>query len=359
MCVIRKEISQIDALVYVATQSITAHPHFHLKRKGDSYLLTQGKTQLDINGLTLLVNNILQGSSDCQTRPIVYRALKCLSLHLEKQMRIGCLQRLWWIITCQTEKRLQNLERCKALHEIVKLKIAEFNDAAEINSELAARCEFTLRFKKLFKCTPRPFLKGEAILVDTLSKRIWNSKNVQEVDEQQKYSKYEELMTELYVGSHMLFEEARDESIIRSLYAKVNPKKRLLKKGHIEERLSSHYVPRREKQLHIRGDHIPEALFYKGVFERHKESIVTCRYARDAHKINHFKAFWIQTERTPNGPNFISLIKHNLVDFIQYFFLKYILRHSRPQIAHYIGPKGRGVPDTNPIIIKLNDTISS
>jgi hypothetical protein len=163
-------------------------------------------------------------------------------------------------------------------------------------------------------------------------------------------------MTELYVGSHMLFEEAKDESIIHVLCTKINPKKKPLKKGHVEERLSSHYIPRSEKQLHIRGDHIPEALFYKGLFERHKESIVPCKYANHAHKKNHFKAFWIQTERTPSGPNWISLIKHSLVDYVQYFFLKYILRYSRPQIANYIGPKGRGVPDTNPIIIKLRDT---
>jgi hypothetical protein len=122
MAVMRNEMSQIDALVYVATQSISTNPHFHLKRKGGAYLLTNGKSKLDIDGLNFLVTKILQANpeTDCYLKPIVYRALKCLGQHLQKQMRIGCLQRLWWTITCQTEKQLKILERCKVLNEIVK-----------------------------------------------------------------------------------------------------------------------------------------------------------------------------------------------------------------------------------------------
>src|SRR5262249_2937136 len=154
----------------------------------------------------------------------------------------------------------------------------------------------------------------------------WESKNVQ--GNKNEYEKYKELMTEFYIGSHMLFEERDEGSILSELETKI-------KKG-IEERYSSHYKPvGTERHHHVRARQHPEILFHKGTFLHGQPG----KYAPDSSKDeNQFKAFWIQTERTPDGPNFLSMLKHRMVDYVQYFFLKHVLNSERPQISSYIGP---------------------
>jgi len=213
-----------------------------------------------------------------------------------------------------------------------------------IETEEAAHSKFDANFRALFQVQPEMPTYSEREFIDFISRKIWDSRNVQKLDEKEKYKAYEQLMTEFYSGSHMLFEENSKESILKELKQKFG--------NQIIERFSSHYgAVGSETQHSFRGRQLPEILFHEGFFEIKDGKIIPAKYADSGiPEQNKFKAFWIQTEKTAERGDFSSWFWHR-VDFVQYYFLKNIIKSDRPQIANYVGPLGRGVPDTNPIII--------
>lgn len=155
---------------------------------------------------------------------------------------------------------------------------------------------------------------------------------------------YDHWMTEFFVGTHKVIRDD-DEFILKHLDAIA--------------RNSSHY-DQGEKQRHIMGSLIPEALFHEGDFAYDKATrkIVGGKYwdqLSEDEKAGKDKihCFWIQTENTPDGPNLFDLIYHRTWDFIRYLFYKHVLKSERPQIGPYMKANGeRGLPDSNPMFIQ-------
>ncbi|MFN4174427.1 MAG: hypothetical protein ACK4HV_04920, partial [Parachlamydiaceae bacterium] len=133
----------------------------------------------------------------------------------------------------------------------------------------------------------------------------------------------------------------------------------LLKHLEAIARKSSHY-DKNEKQKHIMGSLIPEALFHEGNFayDKIKRKIVAGKYweqlspaeKKGKEKI---RCFWIQAENTPDGPSLFDLFYHRTIDFVRYLFHKHVLKSERPQIGPYKKANGeRGLPDYNPLFIQ-------
>lgn len=351
----------LHALVYVATQSISSNAedrwHFEKNAKRNQFFLSDDNIKASLHDVRALVQAHITEDPARHRHEVttVHLALRCIHQHVQTKLEIGFFQKIWGYIRGSEYRRHQREIQhvAQELHDMITTFLQRnCKDGVSIENESHARCHFSLRFKTLFGCHPKALIKKEAILVHTISNRIWNSANVQSQVGPEKYNTYERLMSEFYSGTHMLFEENDDESVLTELERQI---------GHgIEVRDSSHYGKvGAQKHRHIRGEHLPETLFFHGLFAKNEEAqkdecpIVPGKYAPAEHPRDLcFKAFWIQTERNPDGPDWTSWLKHRTLDFVQYFFLKVVFRRSRPQIANYIGPHGRGLPDHTPIIIR-------
>lgn len=350
----------IQSITYVAVQysSSEALTSCHLKKDKGMYIVADDrKAPASLDDIGALTAEVIRSNFNHTEKRAAYIALQCILDHFNGRSKFRSFFQTKPVFNPFNYKKKRREE--EKIHGICQ-KINQFCAAKSPNhhvqSEAEARCRFSREFKSQFQCIPRGLLKREAILLDMISKRIWSSKNVQQKASNEKYGEYKKLMTEFYVGSHMLFEEKENESVLKQL-------ERSIREG-IENRVSSHYGKvGAETHRHIRGKQLPETLFYHGIFNLKggkKKQVVPGIYAhgqknsRVFSKSNQFKAFWIQTERTPDGPKFKNWLKHRSVDFLQYFFLKNVLKSKRPQIANYVGPWGRGVPDSNPIIVRLN-----
>jgi len=347
-------MNTVQALSYVASQSISKGGlnSCHLKKENDLFSIT------DDNALPLTIDDIDQIISESfqqdnltpDEKRARFKALQCILEGLQQRKEPSFITTLFWHIKGKhylQRKQHEELVIAQLRYNIDQFCAQEdYDDLA--SSETEARCQFNMEFKEQFKHRPSRLEKNEALLLDVISKRIWDSKNVQEKPKEKQYEEYKRLMTEFYVGSHMLFEEADDESILELLENQIGP--------GVEPRFSSHYGKvGDEVQHHIMGKQLPELLFHHGIFKQKKERVIPGSYSKiDLPKDKQFKAFWIQAERTPDGPSRLSWLKHRTVDFVHYFFLKKIAKSNRPQIAKYVGPFGRGVPDSNPIIVRLN-----
>ena len=246
-------------------------------------------------------------------------------------------------------------ENTAGLQAILETQINSVQDD-HVSSLEEAELKFFGEFSKIFGKTPKAMSDNEKELIKKTSKLIWESKEVNK-----NYEKYKENMIEFYSGSHMLFVLPEGVSILETLKSKAL------------ERVSSHYVEKvgDEMHHHIMGSQLPETLFHEGVFAEKEGAILPGKYYEapqngkakvlsDQEKTGakKVKAFWIQTERTPDGPSWKDLLYHRTVDFVQYFLLKNVFHSPRPQIANYVGPKGRGVPDSRPIVLHTSIELS-
>lgn len=183
----------------------------------------------------------------------------------------------------------------------------------------------------------RPINHDDSKLLRIISGVYWDYAN----GHQETYNRW---LTEFFVGTHKVIRDDKGE--IHELLRK-------------KTRKSSHYRIG-EKQHHISGSLIPEALFHKGEFayDPKSKTVIGGRYWKDlsAEEKNgkeRIQAFWIQTENTPDGPHLFDYLYHRTVDFVRYLFYKHILRSDRPQIGPYKKANGdRGLPDHTPLFIQ-------
>jgi hypothetical protein len=227
--------------------------------------------------------------------------------------------------------------------------------SSEATQDCASHDEALVRFygefEALFGERPQMLAENERALVMGVSKRVWDSVTVQMHPDPRipgnKYDAYKELMTEFFSGTHMVFLEEEGESFVEELKA-----------SHVQplERVSSHYVQKvgDAKHLHLMGKQLPEVLFHEGMYYYDNNGLkLLPDHALSGDQLSKKrKVLWIQTERTPDGPKWSDLLYHRSVDFVQYFVLKNIFKVERPQIARYVGPNGRSLPDKQPIVLR-------
>lgn len=348
-------VSPLQCLVLIACQAQTTDKKFAYAKKTDEGYCYMDKKDASAQDLHALIDHFKTDSSNLtfQERQIVDEALSCLDKRILEKQSSGVFSKVWSFLT-----RTGNKENLDTLHQLIhETRLKMFVTDSPVRTEAHARVRFSNHFKETFHTTPKALIEKEAVLVDLISKKIWYSSNVQDKDETERFAKYSELMAEFYSGSHMIFEEDQEEQFIPTLKATIQSKK------GVGIRVSSHYGKIGEETHHdIQGQQLPEILFHEGTFaaktEKNKLKIIPGKYLakltekekEDTQKIH---AFWIQNERTPDGPGWLNWIKHRTLDFGHYYFLKKIIHSPRPQIANYVGPKGRGRPDTNPIFIRL------
>jgi hypothetical protein len=220
---------------------------------------------------------------------------------------------------------------------------------------------FTLKFEETFKVKSKPMTEPEKLLVRAISQRIWSSSNVQsQVSPSDKYQTYSDYMTSYYKGAHFIFEEAWNDSLLIKLKQDIGfeKNKKNLGREQLAARVSSHYVRKVGEQdhVHLAGNHVPETVFgevalpVKGdtVIPGMRYSMYLEKHADEASQVKAKKFFWIQTENNPDGPDWISYLKHRTVDFVIYTFRKKMgYQHAN------VGPYGYGPSDKTPIIIRL------
>ncbi len=344
--------NMINCVVHLACQSETQNKHYsYVKLNENKEFVCVDKQDAKLNDLDLFIQKLSESITNMKKEDLntVKTALQMINGRIVKKMEPNFLTKIWLSLFGGLHK-----EELTSLHNKINNVISQIDDENNglVLTNQHARCKFFSEFKDIFSTTPKALTRNEAILVENISKKIWDSKNIQNLPDSDKYAEYKKLMTEFYIGTHMLFEEEENNSLLNTLSTN----------AQVEERYSSHYGRiGGEKQHHIRGAQIPEALFHEGFFAVKKadNKPLVGKYFKNltAEQQSDAKAkkfFWIQTERTPDGPDLKSLIYHRTVDFVQYIFLKHVLRSERPQIATYKAAQGRGLPDSNPIVVELN-----
>lgn len=251
------------------------------------------------------------------------------------------------------------------------------NQEPPISNHLEALEHLMSEFEQHFGVKHNALKGAEICDLLSVSERIWDSGNVQDKATDARIGEYIRLMSEEFIGSHMLFEEAPGQTtLINTIGARVGgvdeqnaPYKKI--SDHLEWRDSSHYVEKvgDEKHLHIRGNCFSEMLMFRGdvgiqpngkitlhenIEKKTKKAVYWKELSLEEQRNSiQMTATWRQKESYPDGPDWTSWTLHRTVDFLMYAFLKKVIKSERPQVAKYKLKDGsRGLPDTNPIIIR-------
>lgn len=316
-------------------------------------------------------------------------AFKCIHKRLMREIHLNKIQRTLAYLSPSYRRRKEvelqpYLELALFIEQKILSKYPKVN-AADIRTAEQAHLKFALDFDQQLGVQPRALDRGETLLVDAVSQRIWESGNVQDITKEEaekqtskKYERYVDIMAnEFFRGSHMLFvTEPGKASLAKTLIDSINEsmnetgQRELIPPsnaplGRIQERITSHYRPCRERgqdnrQYHLQGSQLPEIIFAEESFavkQSEKEPgvllVKTGRYYgqdKDENADNDCqqkKFTWLQSERTPLGPTWRNWAKHGLVDFMLYLFAK----HVRRKVNCNIGPYGNGRSDQHPLII--------
>jgi hypothetical protein len=287
-------------------------------------------------------------------------AAKLIIIYANK-IQNSFITRLFLLLTGY-EKQLKFLEILAANSGNNLQKIISHN--LQISNSKNAYKRFILEFNEIFGTDPKKMSAPEKRLIEVISERIWNSENIQEkVSAADKYAEYRDLMAKYYKGAHFNFILENEESILSTLKEKVGytADKQDLGKDQLAARVSSHFVKfvGEQDHVHLAGRQIPETVFHETeLAEENGELVSGIRFDMYREKSKSIvliskRVFWIQTENNPDGPDWISFLKHRSIDFFLYKF-----RQKLGYKDVNVGPFGYGVGDKNPIIIKNSSSFT-
>lgn len=336
-------MNSLEKLVLTACQSSTNEGIW-------GHFLNEGKKNFQEQSLFLkeIVENAIKNYTSKEDKKIIDRSISIIQEAVENSNKslFQSIQNI--LFTCLGRSTPHQNQQ---ILTFLSTKLDKHAYPTPEGSHLESLAYFMSQFQSRFGKKPDAMKGAEIHDLFSLSERIWNSANVQLSND--KYQAYANLMEEDVIGSHLLIEEIPGQPTLLDT---------IKGKTQLETRQSTHYSNVDEDQSHIRGNLFSETLMHAGsVGIKNRQVVLQNRkatYWKNLTEPNRSEAkemhvTWRQRESYPDGPDWVSWILHRTLDFGLYVYLKNYGCPTRPQVAKYKSiKKGRGVPDTNPVIIR-------
>jgi hypothetical protein len=336
-----------NVIIKCGYEALSSHKNSYISyNNAEEKFYVGSKKESDLSALCFAIKEVKKEKLDLRQQQQLNAALTNIKNRIVQRLHINPLFSIFLKIFGPSQKRkdLENL--------LLQLNIKEQSDPVASHEE--ALLKFYGEFQTLFKTRPKARSKNDQVLIDRISQMIWESK--------QDYEKYKKMMQEFFIGTHMLFVETEKGNSTLEY---------LRKNATVNFRVSSHYGKvGAQTHNHIMGTQLPEVLFHEGDFGKKDKKILKGKYfekpmnhnpelpcfilsEQERKEYQKIHAFWIQCERTPDGPSWGDWLVHRTVDFSLYLFLKKVRKVKRPQVAYYKSSElGRGLPDFKAIIIQ-------
>lgn len=346
------DLNKVNLLVDFASHiSLNNHQYINKKSDGGYVLTNQKEDNFDSIDFFKKMATEVENDKDVSHSREIQLSCEIIESHINK--KIKGISRFFI-----SKRDKHNMNVLLTNVQIVKQKVSGNINKGQPLTESEARLLFYHDAAKKLDIQEAPN-ENEQEALKILSQKIW------EADPE----KYQERMTAIFQGEHVLIEELQDK-IGNSKYETYE---KLTQLG-ARLRTSSHYDEGKDSQgntpedpsqtvnpqYEIWGDHVKELLFGRVTLAvREDNSLVYGKtFAQAANseegnripiKARHFT--WFQLEGARDGQSIFDLNfwRHSIRDFVTYWVLKNILRFEKPNV----GPYGFGHADICPTVIEI------
>lgn len=198
-------------------------------RNGELVLSPEGNVnKASINDIVAKALEIYEKAAPDQ-KAVSREALVIIKEHLEDHegSLLTKIQRLFITINPEVKEAIQKLDQALSLNNRTE-------PLSTSNQEQLFLLKFLSTLPKILSVSNAPSADNtivfrwkdgtveekhvnEWLVIEKIAKKIYNSTQIQDLPPEQRYGKFQELMTEVYKGSHFLFEEDHDDSFVEQM----------------------------------------------------------------------------------------------------------------------------------------------